>query len=152
MDNTDNPLNETFVIDLKTHPKNEIIDMNSHSTWGNSISFMNWEIREITGHMTPIPKKGDILVSKMKSGKKAVFRIIEIRPCLDPSDQFFGTVEDIGYIEDIQAALIELAKRLQELFKPMGEALTAVINSPGFLKLVLEAQEAKENEQPEAQK
>jgi hypothetical protein len=67
--------------------------------WGDSIGFVNYDKREITGHLTPLPKVGDEFQTKMKSGKIGRFKILSIRYCVDPSDMFFGTVEDIGYEE-----------------------------------------------------
>lgn len=74
-----------------------IISMWEHSGWGNSINWMDWDKRKVYGHMTPTPKKGDILRAKMESGKIARFEFKEVDVMRDPSDQFFGTVSDLEY-------------------------------------------------------
>lgn len=130
-----------------------LIDMDKHNSWGDSISFMDYKIREVTGHMDPIPEVGDFLIKKMKSGKTAAFKIIEIRPCLDPPDMFFGTVTDLGYIEDIQETLTkfgeqlklnfsEIEERLQGGFKPIIKAIENVNNEEEFREALLEVGKA----------
>ena len=74
-----------------------IISMWEHSGWGNSINWMDWDKRRVYGHLTPTPKKGDILMAKMESGKIARFEFKEVDVMRDPSDQFFATVSYLGY-------------------------------------------------------
>jgi hypothetical protein len=82
---------------LENDSKPCIISMWEHSGWGNSICFTDWEKRRIAGHMTPTPKKGDILRSKMESGKIARFTFEKVDVMSDPRDQFFATVSDFEY-------------------------------------------------------
>jgi len=83
-----------------TTPTGRTIDMTKHKGWGNSIYFDNWATREISGFMTPKPKVGDVVISSMASGKKYAFEVIHIDNAEGGgSDQFFGTVSDIGYVE-----------------------------------------------------
>lgn len=74
-----------------------IITMDEHGTWGNSISFFDWESRRVTGHMRQKPKVKDILRCKMSSGKVARFEFTEVKSMSDPPDQFFATVKDLDY-------------------------------------------------------
>ncbi len=74
------------------------IDMDKASGWGNSMFFMDWDKRRISGHMTPRPAIGDIVLSKMQSGKVARFELVEIELKRDPPDMFFATVKDLGYL------------------------------------------------------
>lgn len=75
-------------------------DLSKLNGWGNSMFFTNFEKRLISGHLTPLPKIGDTVISKMESGRTAEFKIISIEGMSDPRDQFFGQVEDIGYLRD----------------------------------------------------
>lgn len=120
--------------------------MAKHQSWGDSIFFNNWETRQISGHMTPLPEKGDFIIKKMESGKTGLFKIIEIKPCADPQDQFFGTVTDLGYVEDIQKAMTELGGKLQKAFKPINEALENLVNAEGFQKFLIEYHRMKTTE------
>lgn len=70
-----------------------------HNRWGDSIDFNDWQRRGLTGHTTPLPKKGDIFHSKMRSGKVMAFELVKVEYCGDPSDMWFGTVKDVGYVE-----------------------------------------------------
>lgn len=62
--------------------------------WGNAIHIewddMKQEVFSLHGHKTPKPQVGDILMVPMQSGKRVVAIFIEIRPCDDPPDMFFG--------------------------------------------------------------
>jgi len=80
------------------HPK-IVWNMDEHNSWGNNIEFFDYETRRIMGHLTPLPKIGDKLIAKMISGRKFKFEFIKVEPCIDPSDMFFATVKDIGYID-----------------------------------------------------
>ena len=74
-----------------------IFSMWEHSSWGNSIYFTDWDKRRIAGHLTPLPKVGDVLRCKMKSGKIARFKFEVVDVLSDPRDQFFATVSFLGY-------------------------------------------------------
>lgn len=83
-----------------------------HTSWGNHIKFFNFDNRQIWGHYLnkyswasngKKPYKlslGDEIQFRMGSGKIARFLIIELKYQADPKDMFFGTVEDIGYVEE----------------------------------------------------
>jgi hypothetical protein len=87
-------------------------NMWEHQSWGKSIQWADFDKRRIYGHYdmvcftTASPKRpgrlraGDELRARMESGKVARFKIVELEYKNDPPDRFFGTVEDIGYLED----------------------------------------------------
>lgn len=81
------------------HPK-MIWKKEEHRGWGDSISWMDWDKRKLMGHTTPLPAVGDELHCQMQSGKVATFRFKKINPCTDPSDMWFATVEDQGYLNE----------------------------------------------------
>lgn len=41
------------------------------------------------------------MTSKMESGKTGVFIFTEVKLCGDPHDMFFGTVEAVGYSDEL---------------------------------------------------
>jgi hypothetical protein len=69
--------------------------------WGNTIQWFNYDKRRVTGWKQCKPRAGDILESRMESGKTGVFKFVEVEHCSDPHDMFFATVEDIGYKGEI---------------------------------------------------
>jgi len=73
--------------------------MNSPKSWGDSIFWFNFEKRRIAGYLTPMIQVGDELVCQMQSGKHMLFNVIDVEQQLDPPDQFFATVEDVGYLQ-----------------------------------------------------
>lgn len=81
-----------------------VINMNEHKHWGDNIYFFDWAKRRIVGWMTPIPKVGDELRCKMRSGKIARFEVVEVEHQRDPSDMFFATVKDIGYLSEVESS------------------------------------------------
>ncbi len=74
------------------------IKMWKHNGWGDSIYFTNYEEMRIAGHFMYRIKEGDVLQSKMQSGKIGQFKVTEIEFMSNPKDQFFGKVKPIGYI------------------------------------------------------
>lgn len=81
------------------HPKIVWIK-EEHAGWGDSIIWMDWKTRTLSGHTTPLPKAGDELLCKMVSGKTGRFRFAKVEPCGDPSDMWFATMEDVGYVDE----------------------------------------------------
>ena len=71
-----------------------------HTTWGDNIFFSSVDDLEITGHIAEPIHKGDIIQSKMESGKIAAFKVVEIRFRTDPKDLFFGRVEFLNYVDE----------------------------------------------------
>lgn len=63
-----------------------------------SIYWSDFENRTICGHIGR-PKEGDVITSKMQSGKIAVFEVTKVRWCGDPSNMYFADVKDVGYWE-----------------------------------------------------
>lgn len=63
---------------------------------GTCVHWWTWESRTICGHVHN-PKVGDLFRAKMFSGKFGIFRIVEVKWQLDPSNMYFAKVEDIGY-------------------------------------------------------
>jgi hypothetical protein len=117
--------------------------MEDHKGWGDSISFLDWDSMQITGHMTPLPEVGDYMTIKMESGKNALFKITKIEPCGNPKDQFFGEVQGLGYIEDIQEALIEFGKYLQCLVISAVSAIQKFTQTPAFQEFYTEYEKQK---------
>jgi hypothetical protein len=74
-----------------------VISVWMHNAWGNSIFFLDWERRRVSGHLKEIPEEGDILRAKMDSGKIARFQFVEVKRMHDPRDMFFATVSDLEY-------------------------------------------------------
>jgi hypothetical protein len=67
-----------------------------HETWGNGLSWFH-PGTEVVGWLTPLPQVNDEILSKMQSGRVGRYRIVHVRPCGDPPDQFFATVAWAGY-------------------------------------------------------
>lgn len=65
---------------------------------GPSIYWMNFDKRIICGHVGR-PKIGDVITTKMQSGKIGVFEIIKVEWCTDPNNMYFADVKDVGYLE-----------------------------------------------------
>ena len=63
---------------------------------GIDISWQDFDRRVIVGH-SGRPKPGDVFTSKMQSGKMAVFEVVKVRWCGDPSNMYFADVKDVGY-------------------------------------------------------
>ena len=80
----------------------KIIDMADHKGWGNSIYWLDYEKRELTGHLTPVPEIGDEIICEVKSLNKLknfkIYIVVKVKDFDDPPDQFFATVKDSGYI------------------------------------------------------
>ena len=47
------------------------------------------------------PRVGDYLEVEMKSGRTGIYEFTEVKPMMDPRDQFFATVKPIGYDSDV---------------------------------------------------
>ena len=79
---------------------NIILNAPDENFWGYQISWFDWNKRRIYGHLSPLPKEGDTFTYAMKSGKRALFKIIKVEPCGNPPDMFWADVEDVKYIEE----------------------------------------------------
>ena len=91
---------KSFVFgDGKITPTGRVYNMWQYNSWGNRISWRDFEKRSIGGHCLNL-RVGDELRCKMESGGVGRFIIIEIDYCQDPRDQFFGKVVFFGYFED----------------------------------------------------
>lgn len=62
--------------------------------------FFNYDKRVVSGWQHGF-KVEDRFNFRMASGKRAIFEIVSIEYMLDPKDQYFATVKDIGYEGDI---------------------------------------------------
>lgn len=74
--------------------------------WGDRISW--WpenQLTHVSGHKTPKPQAGDVLICEMKSGKTGVWIFQNIDHCGDPPDMFFADVNPIGYSDEIDFEL-----------------------------------------------
>ena len=76
-----------------------IINIWEHNGWGNSIRWLDWDNRRLSGHLSTPPSVGDEVRSKMDTGKIARFLITAVKRLEDPPDMFFANVSDIGYLE-----------------------------------------------------
>lgn len=85
---------------METQTKGEprILNIWEHCSWGNKVYFSSFEDRRISGHLQDRLKLGDEVRSQMSSGRVGRFEVIEIEYCRDPTDQFFATVKDLGYL------------------------------------------------------
>ena len=86
-----------------------IFDMTSGSGWGNVVHFDRNGI-DVHGWLTPLPKKGDVILVRMKSGKVGKYIFTQVKPCGNPRDMFFGKVTGVGYVEPRNFNKINLAK------------------------------------------
>jgi hypothetical protein len=77
------------------------INMWEHTEWGNSIYFLSYRERKVSGHLYNRPSVGDILNAKMASGKIGQFIVTKVDYVIDPNDMFFCEVSDFGYRENI---------------------------------------------------
>ena len=77
--------------------KPRMFSMWKHEGWGDSIFWWDEDKNRVTGHLTPLPRKGDLLRCKMKSGRICQYKFVEVEGFCNPGDQFMGTVDKIGY-------------------------------------------------------
>lgn len=68
-----------------------------HTGWGDAMRWADYDRREITGHLTPKPKTGDVVLAKMQSGRVAQFIVKQVEHCDGVPDQFFAKVSDGQY-------------------------------------------------------
>lgn len=73
------------------------INMWQHKLWGDNIGWFDFEKRKICGWYSGL-KKGDFIRAEMKSEKIASFKIVKIEYESNPSDMFFATIKDVGYV------------------------------------------------------
>lgn len=69
--------------------------------WGNTIQFDSEDKTRINGHKTPMVENGDVFGQRMQSGRLAIFRIRNVKPCGDPRDMFFAEVDFMHYLEQV---------------------------------------------------
>lgn len=84
----------------------EIFDTSKYNSWGSSVNVDSYY--EAHGHLTPIPRRGDLILQTMKSGRKCFFVIKYVRQCDNPSDMFFADIHPIGYLIDTEENLKKL--------------------------------------------
>lgn len=73
-------------------------DFGNRISWSNLNEFEGGELEErtfsVNGHVPNLPRVGDMLMGEfVKSFIK--FEFVEVDPCLDPPDMFFGKVKAI---------------------------------------------------------
>lgn len=88
---------------MKEQPKvttGEVINMWDHKTWGNNITWFDWEKRKIVGWLMNRPHVGDELRARMASNKIGRFSIVSVEYYKDPHDMFFAVVSDIDYLDE----------------------------------------------------
>jgi hypothetical protein len=81
--------------------KDERTEHEISSGWGDALNFMfpeefqkPWTKRTkftVTGHKRRLPKVGDRLKAEFQKSWM-VFRFVEVKPCWNPPDMFFGKV------------------------------------------------------------
>lgn len=59
----------------------------------------------LSGHMTPLPRIGDIFLIDMKSGKQMEAVVTKADYPIDPPDQFFVTADAYNYVGDTPVIL-----------------------------------------------
>lgn len=59
----------------------------------------SYEAMRVCGHVGQ-PRIGDVITTKMKSGKIGVFEIVKVEWCNDPRNMYFADVKPVGYWED----------------------------------------------------
>lgn len=91
------PLEEATIMAAVRAP--HVFSMDERKGWGNRMSWTDWETRRVNGHTTPRPRIGDELRCTLKSGGIGRFRVVDVDLCADPSDMWFATVADIGYVD-----------------------------------------------------
>ena len=74
--------------------------MEDYQTWGNRIGWLEWSTRSLSGHTTPHPQVGDELRCTGRSGRTMCFEFTEVTAAEGVRDMWFGTVKDLGYLED----------------------------------------------------
>lgn len=82
--------------------------------WGMHVSWLDYKTGRVYGHHLRIPKVGDILRSPLQSGRVGIFRFTEVERKMDPDDMFFGTVEALGYEDELDMATIMNTPRTQD--------------------------------------
>lgn len=70
-------------------------------SWGMHVEWLDYKVGRVWGHHLRIPKPGDILRSNLQSGRVGIFRFINVEQQTDPDDMFFGTVEAVGYEDEL---------------------------------------------------
>jgi hypothetical protein len=72
--------------------------------WGNSIVISQFKRgvseQSVYGYKQRMPGVGDILQAAMISGRYGYWEFIEVKPCDDPRDMFFATVNAVGYADE----------------------------------------------------
>ncbi len=74
--------------------------------WNQNPYDMKWhdfEKGKFLGFRTSKPRVGDLVETKMQSGKLALSVFIKIEPQGDPQDMFFADCEHIGYSDEPEA-------------------------------------------------
>ena len=84
-----------------------------HESWGNTIYFWDYERREITCHLTPAIRVGDMVHCNMNSGNIGCYEVTSVNYKSDPPDIFFGTVEDRGYVEKANYKVLEDSRSVE---------------------------------------
>lgn len=69
------------------------------NSWGCSIQFNRENNAKISGHKTPMVEDGQVFGQRMESGKTAVFKIKNVKPCGNPRDMFFAEADLMHYLE-----------------------------------------------------
>lgn len=75
-------------------------DVRKHNSWGNAIQWTDFKARTLYGHTTPRPSVGDVLLCPMSKGGVYKFRFVKVELMHDPADMWFGTVEDVCYVQN----------------------------------------------------
>lgn len=80
-----------------------------HGGWGHHVEwFGDFSDRRVWGHLPDRPMVDDYLEADMQSGRKAIFRFVAVDYPGDPHDMFFGTVEDMGYRDELDCEALRI--------------------------------------------
>lgn len=74
--------------------------------WGDRIAFQDYKKGTVVGYKPRIPRVGDLLHAELQSGRTGVFRFTEIE-LTSVHDMFFGHVEVVGYLDELEERLCE---------------------------------------------
>jgi hypothetical protein len=87
-------------IDINVPDVNKrVFNIWEHNGWGNSIQWRDYDNLSLYGFIkNPKVKIGDEFRDKMESGKIMRFEVVELYYKYNPTDMFFATVKDIGYL------------------------------------------------------
>lgn len=90
---------------FKTKPRKNYCVYNQGGAWGQNITVeikdRDRGILSHSGHWTPKPVKGDILLTQFQSGRVVVSVFTKVENCGNPPDMFFAESKCLGYLDEL---------------------------------------------------